>query len=109
MISLLFLFAYKLTKELGRNYSVTTLKYIRRFYEFSKSHSVSDQLTYTHYKMLFGITNNEEINYYIETSVIQNLSVRELRQKIKFKEYERLPEETKLKLKTKEDVKINET
>ena len=44
------------------------------------------------------LNNIDEINYYIKIVEEQNLSVRELRTKIKNNEYERLPEETKLKL-----------
>lgn len=43
-------YSIKLTKELNRSYSLTSLKYMRNFYFFSKRHSLSDQLTYIHYK-----------------------------------------------------------
>lgn len=81
---------------------------MRQFYGFSKSHSLSDQLTYTHYKILLSLKDCNEIAYYIEISIKNNLSVRELRQRIKNKEYERLPDETKTKLITKEDSKIED-
>ena len=42
------------------------------------------------------------MNYYINISVEQNLSVRELRNRIKNNEYERLPKETRNKLVSKE-------
>ena len=48
------------------------------------------------------------MNYYIKISIEQNLSVRELRQKVKSKEYERLPEETKNKLINKEKTKVKD-
>jgi len=35
-------YSIKLTNDLGKKYSITTLKYIRQFYVFSKSHSLSD-------------------------------------------------------------------
>ncbi len=92
-------YSNRLTKELGKRYSITTLKYIRQFYEFSKSHSLSDQLTYTHYKILLPLKNENEVNYYIRLSIKNNLSVRELKTRIKNKEYERLDEKTKIKLK----------
>ena len=95
-------YSRKLTNELGKQYSITTLKYIRQFYLFSKSHSVSDQLTYTHYKLLLPIKESLEIEYYIEIAIKQNLSVRQLREKIKSNKYERLPQETKNKLIIKE-------
>ena len=44
------------------------------------------------------------MNYYINIVIKQNLSVRQLRNRIKSKEYERLPDETKIKLATKEGI-----
>ena len=38
------------------------------------------------------------MNYYIEISINNNLSVRQLRNRIKSNEYERLPESTKEKI-----------
>ena len=101
-------YSKKLTEELGKKYSITTLKYIRQFYEFSKSHSLSDQLTYTHYKILLSLKDCNEITYYIKISIKQNLSVRQLRDRIKNKEYERLPEKAKTKLINKEEYKIDD-
>ena len=43
------------------------------------------------------------MNYYIDISIKDNLSVRKLRSRIKNKEYERLPEATKLKLVNRKD------
>jgi len=101
-------YSKKLTNELGKKYSVTSLKYIRQFYIFSKSHSLSDQLTYTHYKYLLPLKNKNEIDYYITTSIKNKLSVRQLQERIKSKEYERLPEETKFKLINKEENKVED-
>ncbi|MBE6145421.1 MAG: DUF1016 domain-containing protein [Firmicutes bacterium] len=101
-------YSKKLTKELGKSYSLTTLKYIRQFYIFSKSHSVSDQLTYTHYKVLLSLKDNKAIDYYISLSISQQLSVRDLQRKIKSKEYERLDESAKQKLINQEQPTIQE-
>ena len=47
----------------GKNYSHTNLKYMRQFYLlFPNSHAVSDQLTWTHYRMLFSIKDENERN-----------------------------------------------
>lgn len=47
-------YSIKLTKELGRNYSVTTLKRVRQFYlMIEKGAPLVHQLTWSHYKMLF--------------------------------------------------------
>ena len=56
---------------------------MRQFYIFSKGHSLSDQLTWTHYRKLLPIKNDNEIEYYINIVKQQNLSVRELENKIK--------------------------
>ena len=101
-------YSKRLTQELGKGYSQTRLKYIRRFYEVSKKcPSVTDELTYTHYCELIWFEENK-INYYIGIAKQQKLSVRKLRVKIKNNEYERLPEETKIKLTNKEESKIED-
>ena len=79
-------YSNKLTSDLGKKYSVTSLKYMRQFYEFSKSHSLSDQLTYTHYKTLLPLNNENEIDYYIKITIKSNLTVRQLQEKVKNKE-----------------------
>ena len=101
-------YSQRLSKDFNKKYSITTLKYLRLFYEFSKSHSVSDQLTYTHYKYLLPLKNENSINYYINICINNKLSVRELITKIKNNEYERLPDKTKEKLIYKEETKIDD-
>ena len=94
-------YSERLTNEFGKNYSETTLKYYRLFYNFAIRHSLSDELSYTHYRVILQLKNAEEINYYIKISVEQNLSVRQLRERIKNKEYKRLDDITKEKLMSK--------
>ena len=101
-------YSNKLTSDLGKKYSVTSLKYMRQFYEFSKSHSLSDQLTYTHYKTLLPLNNENEIDYYIKITIKSNLTIRQLQEKVKNKEYERLDEKTKLKLINNEQPKVKD-
>ena len=91
-------YAKRLTKEFGKGYTPTRLRYYRRFYEvFSKCPTLSDVLTYSHYCEIIWF-DKLKINYYIKISIEQNLSVRQLRERIKNKEYERLPIETREKL-----------
>ena len=101
-------YSIKLNRELGKGYGVSNLKNMRQFYLLSKSLTLSDQLTWSHYIELLKIKDIYIINYYITISVEQNLSVRELRRKIKNKEYERLDESTKEKLINNEEIKIND-
>ena len=92
-------YSKRLTNELGKGYTTTNLKYMRQFYIFcGKGHTVCDSLTWSHYRQLLYIEDNIKIYYYIKVSISQNLSVRELINKIKIKEYERLDEETRNKL-----------
>ncbi len=101
-------YSIKLTNELGKGYTQSRLRYFRRFYfVFSKCPTLSDKLTYSHYCEIIWF-DKVKINYYIEVSISQNLSVRELRSKIKNKEYERLDENTKNKLIKKENTNVSD-
>ena len=91
-------YSIRLTKELGRGYTPTRLRYFRRFFNvFSKCPTMSDKLSYSHYCEIIWL-DGDMMKYYIKIAEEQNLSVRKLREKIKNKEYERLDEETKHKL-----------
>jgi len=68
------------------------------FTENTKFQTLSGKLSWSHYCELPSIKDLDEINYYIRITEEQKLSVRELRTKIKNNEYERFPEETKVKL-----------
>ena len=102
-------YSKRLTNELGKGYSISNLKNMRNFYVFfSKSQTMSGQLTWSHYIELLKLVDKEKINYYIKIIEEENLSVRELRQRIKNNEYERLDESTKKKLKEKEELKLSD-
>jgi len=93
-------YSIKLTNELDKKYNITLLKRIRQFYlVIQKGATLSHQLSWSHYCELFPVNNTKKINYYIFLTLNNNLSIRELRSKIKNNEYERLPDETKIKLK----------
>ena len=90
-------YSIKLSKELNKRYSVTLLKNCRQFYRvIQNSPTMSDTLSWSHYIEIIWLNNNFEIEYYIMITANQNLSVRQLRERIKSKEYERLSEDTKL-------------
>ena len=101
-------YSKKLTIELGKGYTQTRLKYMRQFYIImQKSPTVSDKLSYSHYCEIMWL-NIDEINYCIKIVEEQNLSVRELRERIKSKEYERLDDKTKLKLKNQKNLEVKD-
>lgn len=102
-------YSKKLTNELGKEYGVSNLRRFRQFYlMIEKGATLSHLLTWSHYIEIIPMNNVTIINYYINICIYQNLSVRELRNKIKNKEYERLDEETKNKLINNEKLNIKD-
>ena len=97
-------YSKKLTSELGKGYSDRSLKRFRKFYLYiEKRPTMLAQLSWSHYIELLSLDNENKINYYANITEKQNLSVRELRNKIKNNEYERLPENTRDKLINNDD------
>ena len=102
-------YSKRLTNELGKKYEITTLKRMRQFYlMLEKGATVSHQLSWSHYCELLSLENIDEIKYYVQIAEANNLSVRELRNRIKSKEYERLDSKTKEKLINKEDTQVSD-
>ena len=84
-------YSERLTKELGKGYTASNLRKMRQFYLlFRKRSTLSSELSWSHYSELIHISDNTERNYYLSISKKLNLSVRELRERIKSKEYERI-------------------
>ena len=80
---------------------------MRQFYfVLEKGVAMPHQLSWSHILSILPIDDVDKINYYIKIAEEQNLSYRNLRLKIKNKEYERLDESTKEKLKEKEELKL---
>ena len=102
-------YSIKLTSELGKGYSISNLKNMRKFYIiFSKSQALPDQLSWSHIIELLPLNDLNTINYYVNITINYNLGYRQLRERIKSKEYERLPESTKSKLIKKEENTITD-
>ena len=105
-------YSKRLTNELRRSYSTRTLYNMRLYFEKfcsnSKLQPVAAILTWSHYCELLKFNDTKKIIYYIYLCKQQNLSKRELIIRIKNKEYERLPEETKVKLMSNEDFKVDD-
>ena len=59
---------------------------MRLFYNFQKSQPLADSLTWSHYQELIPLNDANKINYYIKIVEEQNLSKRQLRERIKNKE-----------------------
>ena len=56
------------------------------------------QLTWSHFILILSIKDPDEIKFYIDLTIRDNLGVRALADRIKSDEYGRLPLETKIKL-----------
>ena len=102
-------YSKRLTSELGKGYSERNLRNIRQFYKISKKwQTLSARLSWSHYCEIMWFNNINKISYYIKITEQQNLSVRELRARIKNKEYERLDDKTKEKLETNKEPKVKD-
>lgn len=104
-------YAKRLVNDIGKKYDKSTLFKIKKFYTIFSQVKVAPlepQLTWSHYKELLPIKNINKIIYYIEIIKINNLSKRQLHEKIKSNEYERLPLAAKNKLIKKEEPKIKD-
>ena len=102
-------YSERLFNDTGRKYNITALKRIRQFYlVVEKGVPLAHQLTWSHYCELLPLKDINEINYYIKTTMEQCLSKRQLRERIRNKEYQRLDDKTKLKLINKEEIDIKD-
>ena len=104
-------YSNRLMVELGRKYNERTLRRIRQYYRVFKDEkwsTLSTKLSWSHYTELLPIKDENEMLYYFNMCINQRIDVRSLREKIKSKEYKRLPIETKNKLITKEKIEVKD-
>jgi len=104
-------YSKKLVIEVGKKYNKRTLYRMKQFYNvFSdeKVSTMSTQLTWSHYTELLPIKDKAKRIYYFNLYIKHHIGVRKLREKIKSKEYERLPDDTKNKLIKKEQRKVDD-
>ena len=105
------LYSKRLLSEFGRGYSERNLRNMRKFYLVFKNEiwqTSSAKLTWSHLSELLYIEDINKINYYVKIIEDGNLSVRELRKRIKSNEYERLDDKTKAMLIKKEEPKTED-
>lgn len=104
-------YAIKLQEEIGKKYSERTLRRMRQLYQIFSNEKWSPMVTklsWSHYIVLMTLKDTDKIGYYLEKAKKFNLSKRELEERIKNKEYERLDDSTKQKLINKEELTIQE-
>lgn len=104
-------YSNRLVVEFGKKYNERTLRRIRQYYRMFKDEKwspLATKLSWSHYSELLSIKDENELLYYVNITFERNLSKRELREKIKNKEYERLPIETKNKLILNNEIEIKD-
>ena len=104
-------YSEKLMIEVGKKYNERTLYWMRKFYEIfnnEKLNPVGSKLSWSHYRELLVVKNIDEIRYYIDICEKNNLSKRNLHEKIKNHEYDRLSDETKDKLIKSEQLDVKD-
>ena len=99
-------YSLRLTEEFGSGYSQRNLRNMRQFYKVSqKWQTLSAKLSWSHYCEIIWFDDNK-FQYYVKTIELNNLSIRQLRERIKSNEYERLPESTKNKLINQDETNV---
>ena len=99
-------YSKKLVVEVGKKYNIKTLYKMKQLYKAFSDEKVAPvvrQLSWDNCLQLLPIKNYDKINYYANQCIKYNLSKRQLEEKIKSKEYERLSESAKSKFVANEE------
>ena len=94
-------YSEKLMIEVGKKYNERNLRYMRQFYELFENqiwNMTCSKLSWSHYREVLGLKDINAIKYYLNECEIKNLTIKQLQDKIKNKEYDRLSEEAKNKI-----------
>lgn len=83
--------AADLRKSYGKGFSRSNVIYMRLLYlKYSKSQTLSDQLSWSHYIELLSVEDNTARNFYEKQGLMERWSVRELSRQINSMLFERL-------------------
>ncbi len=81
----------QLTKDFGKGFGLSNLKYFRKFYSlFPKGHAVRDQLSWTHYRLLLKVEDKKAREFYLSEAAEEHWSTRTLERQINSFYYQRL-------------------
>ncbi|MGL4450143.1 MAG: PDDEXK nuclease domain-containing protein [Sarcina sp.] len=81
----------ELTKEFGKGFTVSNLRNIRQFYMiFNNRYALRSELSWTHYRLLMRIENEEKRAFYMDECIKSNWSTRQLERQINSFYYERI-------------------
>ncbi|EJM14784.1 hypothetical protein PMI21_03505 [Pseudomonas sp. GM18] len=83
--------AHALTAEFGKGFDTSNLRYMRQFYQaFPIRDALRHELSWTHYRRLLRVDNDNARHWYMNESALQNWSSRALERQINTLYYERL-------------------
>ena len=72
-----------MTQDFGKGFTVTNLKYMRQFYlTFPNGHALRDELSWTHYRLLMKVENDNAREFYMKEAVKSKWSTRQLERQI---------------------------
>ena len=80
----------QLTKDFGKGFTISNVKYMRQFFlTFQKSHTLCDQLSWSHYRLIISLDDKNARDFYIKEAIAGNWSVRQLAREINTYSYQR--------------------
>lgn len=81
----------QMIRDFGKGFTVTNLKYMRQFYlTFPNGHALRGELSWTHYRLLMKVENDNAREFYMQEAVKSQWSTRQLERQINSFFYERL-------------------
>jgi hypothetical protein len=81
----------RITAEFGKGFTVANLRNMRQFYQmFPKRYALRSELTWTHYRMLMRVEEQNRRDFYLTESVASGWTSRQLERQINSFYYERL-------------------
>ena len=83
--------AERLTADFGKGFDARELRRMRQFYLlFSKWDAVRPELSWTHYRLLLRVENEDARNWYMNEAAAENWSSRQLERQISVLYYDRM-------------------
>ena len=69
----------QMTRDFGKGFTVTNLKYMRQFYlTFPNGHALRGELSWTHYRLLMRVENKSAREFYMQEAIKSQWSTRQL-------------------------------
>ena len=81
----------QMTRDFGKGFTVANLKNMRQFYlTFPNGYALRSELSWTHYRLLMRVENDNAREFYMQEAVKSQWSTRQLERQINSFFYERL-------------------